>query len=224
MPINNQRKFRKKRKSKCSHDVPLNKERRHSAKNIKKKTYISTAHNYFFNGLYVFFVIVALFFLIAFKSHQIDGHSMDPALADKDRIIIKKKSLPVRYDLVTFEPKNKPNTSYVKRVIGMPGDVLWIEGNSLYINQQIESKKTEKIKNDMPAHDLPDSTIKVTVSKEVYDQVKGLKKIPEKKYFVLGDNRKHSSDSRSFGFVAEAQLEGTVIFRYFPFNKIGSIR
>ncbi|MEI5993539.1 signal peptidase I [Candidatus Enterococcus mansonii] len=223
MLTNNQRKFRKKMKSKHSHGVPLKKERRRSVKKVKKKTYIRGIHNYFLNGLYVFFVIAALFFLIAFKSHQVDGHSMDPALADKDRIIIKKKSLPARYDLVTFEPKNKPNASYVKRVIGMPGDTLWIEGNSLYINQQIESKKTEKIKDKMPAHDLPDSTIKITVSKEVYDQAKGLKKIPEKKYFVLGDNRKHSSDSRSFGFVTQEQLEGVVTFRYFPLNKIGSI-
>lgn len=70
---------------------------------------------------------------------------------------------------------------------------------------------------------LPDGTVKITVNKAVAQQMKGMKQIPKDKYFVLGDNRNHSNDSRSFGFVSAKQIEGVAMYRYYPLDRLGRL-
>ena len=65
---------------------------------------------------------------------------------------------------------------------------------------------------------LPDSTIKITVSEAVAAELTSLSEIPKDRYFVQGDNRLHSSDSRSFGLITSEQIEGVVVSRYYPFG------
>ncbi|WP_375270016.1 signal peptidase I [Enterococcus sp. DIV0212c] len=158
------------------------------------------------------------------SAHRVDGQSMNPTLANSDRIFVFKDNQPKRYSIITFRPKEKPKESYVKRVIGMPGDAIWMDNNTLYINHQLISETEQPLTNsDLLGRKLPDGTIKVWLNQGLIKAFAGKQKIPEKKYFVLGDNRNHSSDSRSFGLVDASQIEGVVKWRYYPFNKIGVI-
>ncbi|WP_086349716.1 signal peptidase I [Candidatus Enterococcus clewellii] len=160
-------------------------------------------------------------FLITIRPHQIDGVSMEPTLQNGDRLFIKKTQQPKRYELITFYPKENPSDSYVKRVVGLPGDKIYTEGNALYINHQM--REDQALRSDTKAKDLPDGTLKVTITKNVWDILVDIEEIPEDVYFVLGDNRNNSTDSRHFGFVEKKQIEGVVMFRYYPFDSIGFI-
>ncbi|OJG54879.1 signal peptidase I [Enterococcus moraviensis] len=155
---------------------------------------------------------------------RVDGQSMDPNLANSDRVLVFKDSQPKRYNIITFRPKGKPNESYVKRVIGIPGDAIWMDNNTLYINHQLVSETERPLTNsNLLGRKLPDGTIKVWLNQKLIKEFAGKQMIPENKYFVLGDNRNHSSDSRVFGLVDTSQIEGVVKWRYYPFNKIGTI-
>lgn len=166
---------------------------------------------------------VGLFLFARYGTHQVSGQSMEPTFQDKDRILIQKGRTPQRYDIVTLEPPNKPEESYVKRVIGMPGDHLILRGTTLYL-----------VPGDLPAPevdptqtvltDLPDGTQVIDVSKTVASTLFNYKNIPEAVYFVEGDNRDHSLDSRSFGWVNEEKIEGVVFYRYYPWSTMGTIR
>lgn len=166
---------------------------------------------------------LGLFFLLAIKTHQIAGHSMEPTFQAKDRIFVVKKK-PTRYAIITFEPQSAKGESYVKRIIGMPGDLIWVEGTSLYLTSQIEANLKNLYGQKLTAANLPDGTQKLTVTDQVASQLSSYYKIPDDKYFVQGDNRAHSNDSRAFGLVDRSQIEGVVVYRYYPFNKMGSVQ
>jgi signal peptidase I len=170
-------------------------------------------------------IVGCVIFLIRVKTHQVSGESMAPTFENRDRIFVAKKQEPKRLDIVTFSPKNNAKESYVKRVIGIPGDTIWLEENKLFINHQMKERAQQPISDtDKRAIDLPDGTIKVDVSVDVMNQLKGLTKIPKNQYFLLGDNRNHSTDSRMMGLIDQAQIEGVVTFRYYPLNRCGFVR
>ena len=175
--------------------------------------------------LMVCVVLGCVLFFVFVRTHRVDGVSMAPTFANNDRIFVRKTEKPSRLDIITFSPKEQPKDSYVKRVVGMPGDAIWLEENKLFINHQMkEGVKAPDSNTDKRAIDLPDGTIKINVSVEVMKQLSGLTKIPKNKYFLLGDNRNHSTDSRMMGLIESDQIEGVVSFRYYPLNKFGYVR
>lgn len=183
-------------------------------RNVQKQT-SKEPQSWLVNVLLVVFLVGLLFFLFAFQKHTVDGISMDPTLKDGDRIVIRKTKELQRYELITFEPKDQPGKSFVKRVIGLPGDHIKVEENTLYLNSDRSFENQGE---------LPDGTLKVSIAYEVQYVLSGLTEIPEDHYFVLGDNREKSNDSRSFGLISKDQIEGVVVFRYFPFSSFGSVR
>ncbi|OEG15706.1 signal peptidase I [Enterococcus quebecensis] len=191
----------------------------------KRTTWKKIGHDFFqsFKQKETIWLLVLLaaitFFFLRFSTHQVDGQSMEPTFQTKDRILISQNSEPSRYAVVTFEPKGKKNESYVKRIIGMPGDRIQLMGNALFL---LPKENESKDKVDL-TKDVPDGTIKVIVSAAVMKQLLQYERIPENQYFVQGDNRLHSDDSRVFGLIDEAQIEGIVIYRYYPFSKIGTV-
>lgn len=186
--------------------------------------YMRKFHQVVTTTFFLVFAACCILFLIHIRTHVVDGQSMAPTFANGDRIFINKGEMPSRNDIITFEPKDKPGESYVKRVIGLPGDTIWLDGNKLFLNYRMSEEELSIIGTDKLARDLPDGTLKINISVLVQNQLTGLTKIPKNCYFVLGDNSKHSTDSRVLGFVKDEQIEGVVQFRYFPLNKMGFIK
>ncbi|MCB5952513.1 signal peptidase I [Enterococcus sp. BWT-B8] len=157
-------------------------------------------------------VLLGLFFF-RFGTHRVDGRSMAPTFQTNNRILFNKHQLPVRYAIVTFIPADAPDDSYVKRVIGLPGDPLLVDGTALYLLPKETGQELPVIEE---LSSLPDGTIKLTVSEGVAQSLTNLTEIPPDQYFVLGDNRNHSTDSRAFGLIRQDQIEGVVVSRYYP--------
>ncbi|OEG09539.1 signal peptidase I [Enterococcus ureasiticus] len=193
---------------------------------IKKRNpeYKRKMLTYLKNTCFLLLLFLGVLFLVKVKAHQVSGESMMPTLENGDRLFILRNEDPQRYSLITFEPKEKQEESYIKRVIGMPGDRIWLDQNTVYLNSQMaETNPTPPNEEHLSGVDLPDGTVKVRVDWAVAAKLEGLSTIPKDHYFVLGDNRRHSTDSRALGLIDKDQIEGVVKFRYFPFNRIGMI-
>ncbi len=144
---------------------------------------------------------------------RVEGQSMMPKLHDQDRIFVNKFIYPLREwigdkepikrgDIVVLLYPDDPSKSYIKRVVGLPGEEVNVENGKLYINgvQMVESYlDSEYISSDS----MPGSV-----------------HVKEHHYFVMGDNRRNSSDSRYWGLVPEKYIYGKAIFRYYPFTPI----
>ena len=137
---------------------------------------------------------------------QVDGSSMYPTLEDKEILILKKydKSFK-RFDIVVFDYKG---ARLIKRIIGLPGETVEYFDNKLYING-VEVK--EKFKRNSETLDFKLEDIDYTI-------------IPEDKYFVMGDNRNNSTDSRLIGLIDKSQIKGATNLSIFPFDKFGTFK
>lgn len=149
----------------------------------------------------------------------IDGESMMPTLENQEKIIINKFAYlfgePERYDIVVFHANETDD--YVKRVIGVPGDTLYYKDDVLYINGEATPEPyLDEYKAMMPEGQpyTEDFTLE-----ETCDVVT----IPENYYFVMGDNRQNSTDSRVIGLVHEDQIVGKASFVYSPLSEFGKI-
>jgi len=153
----------------------------------------------------VFLFILRGFILIPV---QVDGNSMEKTLSQGDMIVMEKFSAIKRFDVVVF--KLPTGAIYIKRVIGMPGEAVRYEDDQLYINEKpIEEAFLEKnIKKD---HELAPYTTNFDLSNLITEDV-----LPQDSYFVLGDNRRMSKDSRSFGAVESKYILGKAQFVYYP--------
>ncbi len=150
------------------------------------------------------FVLVN-YFIFAYK---VQGDSMKPVLYQGDRIIVWKwnvlKSLR-RFDLIVFYQPDEPQKMLVKRVIGLPGEIIAISNNQILINGKVLNEE-----------------LGTNSRYEVYQEMLP-QKIPAAHFFVLGDNRFLSVDSRAFGFVPEKYIIGKVIWRYWPIRTMGGV-
>ncbi|MEI5992514.1 signal peptidase I [Candidatus Enterococcus mansonii] len=138
----------------------------------------------------------------------VDGNSMEKTLSQGDMILMEKFSSIKRFDVVVFK---QPNGSiYIKRVIGLPGDAIRYENDQLFINEHpIEEPFLEKnLKKD---HESAPYTTNFNLSDLIAENV-----LPKNNYFVLGDNRRMSKDSRSFGAIESKYIIGKAQFVYYP--------
>ncbi len=145
------------------------------------------------------------------EARYIPSESMLPTLEIDDRLIIEKISYrfrkPERGDVVVFSPtdtlkEQDYKEAFIKRVIGIPGDIVEVKNNSVYVNNQ---KLTEKYILNPPNYDY------------------GPVKVPEGQYLVLGDNRNNSYDSHYWGFVPLENLIGRAAVRFWPPDRLGSL-
>ena len=143
---------------------------------------------------------------------QIEGSSMQTTLSDGDQVLVDKLTYrfqqPKRYDVIAFPYRYEQDTFYVKRIIGLPGEKIRIDARgTIFINEEAleEDYGTETI--TQPGYAF---TPKI---------------LDEDEYFVLGDNRNDSVDSRyaSVGYVRREEIIGKVFFRIYPFASIGRI-
>ncbi len=131
---------------------------------------------------------------------RVDGDSMYKTFEGGNILVLYKLSDIDRFDVVVLN-ESDDNEKIIKRVIGMPGDTVAIKDGDIYIND-------EKI-DDEYAYGMTSDYDRITLDDD--------------EYFVLGDNRLISKDSRIFGAVNEKDIKGKVIFRIFPFSKLGKI-
>ena len=152
----------------------------------------------------VIIVVVVLFRTFIATPVRVNGGSMEDTLYDGEILILNKLNHNYkRFDIVVI---NKLDTRLVKRVIGLPGESIEYKDNNLYINGEL----------------LDDVALSRTADFNLKD-LYNIDKIPEDTYFVMGDNRGNSSDSRDHrvGLVKKSEIIGTTKIRLFPFNKIG---
>lgn len=167
-------------------------------------------------------VILFTFFLSVVK---VSGHSMDPNLADKQRLVMSKKSAIHRYDIVVSKEPGA-DINIIKRVIGLPGDTLEFQDDTLKINGKTQEETylkdyQNKFKSGTLADTYDYNTSYQNIAKQSFNFTNDFKvTVPKNNYFLLGDNRLISKDSRSFGPVPENFILGKVIFRYWPVDTV----
>lgn len=174
---------------------------------MKKDKIIKFLKDIFPYVLIIILVVLIRTFIVT--PAQVDGSSMKPTLNDNNLVILNKLDYRLndikRFDVVVVDIKTE---KIIKRVIGLPGDTVSYKNKTLYINdKKVEENFTHT--NDTRDFKLGDI---------------GYQKIPGDKYFVVGDNRNNSMDSRMIGLVDKEQILGSVSFRFFPFNKIGKVK
>lgn len=168
----------------------------------------------------IFFAALALFLFLlrqfVFTPVIVKGHSMDPTLADGERVIALKNTTINRFDIVTLHAPDEPDKNYIKRVIALPGETVEYKEDVLYINGKgIEEPYLDKFKSEMPAGSL------FTENFSLADI--GAKTVPKDTFFVLGDNRQNSKDSRIIGFIDKSKIMGDVKFVLWPLNRFGML-
>lgn len=165
--------------------------------------------------IYIVIIFGLTFLIVTYVGQRtrVSGHSMETTLSDGDNLIVDKLTYhfkdPKRYDIIVFPFKYEENVFYIKRIIGLPGETVQVVDGYTYINGEL-------LESDVyGAEIMEDSGIAAEP-----------KTLGEDEYFVLGDNRNHSSDSRdpSVGILTRDDLLGKAWIRIYPFDKIGVIR
>lgn len=190
-----------------------------------------------FLGLLAIMLIVKKYIMFPVA---VSGHSMDPTLQDRERIMAVKLSKIERFDIVTFPAPDKPGDNYVKRIIGMPGDTVAYDNDKLLINgKEVAEPYLEEYKKSLAEGEvftmldtyLLDKSITPTkddrwvTSFELTD-LNGINEavIPEGKVLVLGDNRPVSKDGRYIGLIDMKDISGELKFSFWPLSKFGMIK
>jgi signal peptidase I len=154
--------------------------------------------------------VLFCFFLITFvaQAFRVQGTSMEPQLEDGERIVVNKflyRFRPIeRGDVVVFWYPGDPSVSFIKRVVGLPGDLVEIRAGQLYVN-------------GMPVRE--DYLPAAFRDNDNYPP----REVHRGYYFVLGDHRRSSNDSRSWGEVPEKYIYGRAVFRFWPLDRVGPI-
>src|SRR3989344_3510614 len=172
--------------------------------------------NFFFDileSVVVALAIFVVFYLFLYQPHQVKGASMEPNFHDKEYILTNKFEYrfgdPKRGDVIVFKSPQNPEIDYIKRIIGLPGEKLKLVNNHYYINGV-------ELQEPYIAPEL--YTYNGAYLKEGVEIV-----IPDDYYFVSGDNRPRSSDSREWGPIPRSSIIGRSQLRYWPFNRFGLI-
>ncbi|QDP39752.1 signal peptidase I [Radiobacillus deserti] len=160
-------------------------------------------------------VLAAVLRSFLFASYVVDGKSMEPTLYDGNLLMVNKvvydwKDID-RFDVIIFHANKEED--YVKRVIGLPGDQIEYKHDQLYVNgEKIEEHYLDSFKKEANGILTEDFTL---------EGITGKQEVPEGHLFVMGDNRRKSLDSRSFGFVSKDTVVGKVDIRYWPVSQVG---
>ncbi len=193
---------------------------RSSRYEVKQKN--SIAKEFLSTIVYVV-VILSIFFTIdryLYSPVMVDGDSMEETLSDGDYLLLNRFSEIERFDVIIFPSVDSDGSLpedeeklYVKRVIGVPGDSIEFQGDTLFLN------------GEEVVEEYLDNNIDYNYASFSLETLFGVEEVPEDQFFVLGDNRTigGSLDSREFGFVDRESILGKVSLRYWPISDFGKI-
>lgn len=168
-------------------------------------------------GLYLLIVLLVTWFIITFVGVRtvVDGDSMETTLSDGDNLIVDKLTYrfkdPERFDIIVFPFQYQEDTYYIKRIIGLPGETVQIDENGkIYINGEVLSESYGR------------EIIKPEYIGVAWEPVV----LGEDEYFVMGDNRNNSSDSRNpiVGNIHRGDIIGRAWVRVWPFSDFGMLK
>jgi len=166
---------------------------------------------FWLRDLAVSVLLAVILIVFIYQPVKVEGTSMMPALTDQERIFINKFTYRFgtgnieRGDMVVFFPPLDHTKSYIKRVIALPGDTVQIEKGTVYVNGE---RLAEPYVPDEYRH----------------GQALPLETVPPGHYFVLGDHRSSSNDSRAWGTVPRTNIYGKAVFVYWPLDKMGRLK
>lgn len=165
----------------------------------------------FIQSVVVIGAIFALLYLFVAQFHKVSGNSMVPTYLNGDFLITDKVSYKMRNpkagEVVILKNPRDESQDFIKRIIAVPGDTLEINNNKVTVNGQILPEKY------LPADTPTNAGAFLTEGTPV--------KAGKNQYFVFGDNRNHSSDSREWGSITKEEIIGRAFFRYWPPQSIG---
>lgn len=184
----------------------------------------------------LFMTLILLSWVFIWVNVKVDGHSMDPTLTSNDRLFVLKVTPIDRFDIVVAKEEDAGVTKrVVKRVIGMPGDSLEFSNDTLKINgQEVDEPyldeyqaafKQDKLQAIYAYNSLFQDLAKASPSfttdadKNPFFTVT----VPEGEYYLIGDDRIVSKDSRHVGTFDREDIIGEVIFRFWPFDALGTV-
>ncbi|HFI0228186.1 TPA: signal peptidase I [Streptococcus suis] len=168
---------------------------------------------------------------------SVDGHSMDPTLQHQEKLVMFKTTSIDRFDIVVASEIDSDGKEklIVKRVVGMPGDTIRYENDVLYINDQevdepyldeyLAAFQKDKLQEEY-AYNKQFQAVAQAAQAFTQDANRSINfsvTVPEGQYYLLGDDRLVSLDSRSVGTFARDKIKGEVVFRFWPVNRVGTV-
>lgn len=186
----------------------------------------------------LFTLIVAIIIIsrwLLWSPVTVDGHSMDPTLSDQERLIMFRTQNIKRFDIVVVSELDDQGKEklIVKRVIGMPGDSIRYDNDTLYINDKVIDEPYLKEYQDAFAKDKLQEIYSYNKQFQARAQVATAftvdsnfqpnfaVEVPEGHYYLLGDDRLVSQDSRAVGTFTKDAIQGKIVFRMWPLNRAG---
>ena len=153
----------------------------------------------------LYLILIILFRVYVIEPHSVTGSSMDETFHTSDYVLVDKISYdfikPKRGDVIVFNPPvvDRTEDRFIKRIIGIPGDEVLVTTTETFVNGVLQ--------NEYFVTHPSNRTANLTLKKD--------------EYFVMGDNRSVSYDSRSWGILKKEHIQGRVVMRLYPFNQIG---
>lgn len=188
-------------------------------------------------GFTLFMTALILSWLFVWVNVKVDGHSMDPTLAHNDRLFVLKVTPIDRFDIVVAQEEDNGQVKrIVKRVVGMPGDTISYDNDVLTINgievdepylaDYLAKFQEDKLQATYSYNKLFQDLAKSSQAFTATDNGQTTDftvTVPEGEYYLLGDDRIVSKDSRQVGTFTRDNIIGEVMFRFWPLNTIGDL-
>ena len=171
---------------------------------------------FFFDTIQVIVFALSIFafiYLLILQPHKINGQSMMPNFPNGEFLLTDKVTYrykePERGDVVIFKPPTNKEEEFIKRIIGLPGDSISLNNGKIFVNGSLLQE------------DYIDGRIYTSGGSFLREGTAVI--VPEESYFVAGDNRPHSSDSREWGTISKDAITGRAWLVYWPISNAGTV-
>ena len=169
----------------------------------------------FIETIVIALAIFVVVYRFLFQPHQVKGNSMYDNFHDGEYLLTDKITYrfrkPQRDEVIVFKAPQNEDYDYIKRIIALPGDQVKVSGGKVYVNNNLLDESGYLNGN-------------ITTHAGAYTREGQTVTVPPQEYFVMGDNRSNSSDSREWGLVPNTNIVGRAWFRYWPLNDMGLVK